>query len=774
MKKIISLCLGAALAFSCLSVPVSAAPEEGISGSCGENVTWTLRTGVRDLNIYGYGADDHVMENYTSPDASPWSSLKEYISTFSGSTKNIGNYALAECENLETATLSHVETIGEFSFYNCNQLTDINIPGSVTSIGKYAFADCQSLQNVQPPMATSFIGEGAFSGTALENFTIPKNVTVIEKDTFKNCASLQKIVIPNSVTTISKGAFDGCTSLKEIDFMGTEAEWDKIAVQADLNNADVIFNYSGTVVSGKCGELDWSIDADGNFEITGTGRMPSSTSVGFYAWEDYSSEIMTVTIGEGITSIGHFAFGGCENLTTVTLPTTLEDVGMDIFSGCSALENITVAEGNPRYISKNGCLINTQTKTLVAGTKNASIPIDEAIETIGDYAFIWVDFSFEDLVLPNTVTEIGDYAFCSSSVLKNVTIPASVTSIGFNPFSDCNALEKITVSEQNPNYTGKNCIIDIKNKELITACKNTVIPADGSVTAISFDAFGSCKNMTSVAIPKAIIDIYDQAFSNCDSLTDVYYEGTQQEWNAIQIFVGNTPLHEANIHFNSTMPGGSTGGGSTGGGSTGGGSTGGGSTGGGSTGGGSTGGGSTGGGSTGSSSTDNQKPQDNGGNSAKGWVKEGNTWYYYEGVGVKKTGWLKDGNTWYYLRSNGAMQTGWLKDGNTWYYLKSSGAMQTGWLKDGNAWYYLKSNGAMQTGWLKDGNTWYYLKSSGAMQTGWLKDGNVWYYLKASGAMATGWYWVGNTCYYFYDSGKMASNTTVGGYKVNASGAWVS
>ena len=142
--------------------------------------------------------------------------------------------------------------------------------------------------------------------------------------------------------------------------------------------------------------------SDGNFEITGTGSMPSFHSSYDYDWHDYRLQISTVTIQEGITSIGWLAFGGCENLTTVTLPTTLEDVGMDIFSGCSALENITVAEGNPRYISKNGCLINTQTKTLVAGTKNASIPIDEAIETIGGYAFIWVDFSFEDLVLPNT------------------------------------------------------------------------------------------------------------------------------------------------------------------------------------------------------------------------------------------------------------------------------------------------------------------------------------------------------------------------------------
>ena len=157
-----------------------------------------------------------------------------------------------------------------------------------------------------------------------------------------------------------------------------------------------------------------------------------------------------------------------------------------------------------------------------------------------------------------------------------------------------------------------------------------------------------------------------------------------------------------------------------------------------------------------------------------GWFKDGGHWYYLQDNGAMATGWVKVDNTWYYLRDNGRMATGWLKLGNTWYYLKSSGAMQTGWLQEGSTWYYLFDWGGMaNSSWVKINGSWYYFRGNGAMMTGWLQQGGAWYYLNSSGQMATGWNWIGNKCYYFYDSGKMAADTAVGGYRVDASGAWV-
>lgn len=97
---------------------------------------------------------------------------------------------------------------------------------------------------------------------------------------------------------------------------------------------------------------------------------------------------------------------------------------------------------------------------------------------------------------------------------------------------------------------------------------------------------------------------------------------------------------------------------------------------------------------------------------------------------------------------------GWVlgQDGK-WYFYKDDGTKATGWYKDGATWYYLKADGVMATGWQYDNGTWYYLKESGAMATGWVNDGGTWYYLNASGAML--------------------SNTTVNGYKLGPTGAWI-
>jgi hypothetical protein len=116
---------------------------------------------------------------------------------------------------------------------------------------------------------------------------------------------------------------------------------------------------------------------------------------------------------------------------------------------------------------------------------------------------------------------------------------------------------------------------------------------------------------------------------------------------------------------------------------------------------------------------------------------------------------------------------GWVKNADgTWSFNKADGTKATGWVQDG-AWYYLNANGIMQTGWINDNGTWYFLNGSGAMKTGWVNDNGTWYFLKSSGAMATGWLNDNGTWYYLNASGAMLANTTVDGYVLGASGAWI-
>ncbi|MEG1131186.1 MAG: Ltp family lipoprotein [Romboutsia sp.] len=114
-------------------------------------------------------------------------------------------------------------------------------------------------------------------------------------------------------------------------------------------------------------------------------------------------------------------------------------------------------------------------------------------------------------------------------------------------------------------------------------------------------------------------------------------------------------------------------------------------------------------------------------------------------------------------------QNGWQSQNGHWYYYKN-GAKQIGWIQDAGRWYLLNSSGQMLTGWQQVSGKWYYLEGNGSMETGWKKLSNKWYYLNTGGTMATGWNQISNKWYYMYASGAMAANTTIDGWKIDASG----
>lgn len=146
----------------------------------------------------------------------------------------------------------------------------------------------------------------------------------------------------------------------------------------------------------------------------------------------------------------------------------------------------------------------------------------------------------------------------------------------------------------------------------------------------------------------------------------------------------------------------------------------------------------------------------------KGWIHDGNGWYYMKDDGTQHKGWLHIGNQYYYLNdSTGKMVTGWRQDPSSskWYYFNGNGEMAVGWVKDAGKWYYMNTDGVMVTGWLKLGtDTWYYLKSDGSMAVGWYKMDNAWYYFNPGGELVRGWADIGGSRYLLGNDGKMYSD----------------
>ena len=186
----------------------------------------------------------------------------------------------------------------------------------------------------------------------------------------------------------------------------------------------------------------------------------------------------------------------------------------------------------------------------------------------------------------------------------------------------------------------------------------------------------------------------------------------------------------------------------------------------------------------------------------EGWLKLGDTWYWFDpathlmatGIvecngcmyrfldsGAMVTGWSYDSEAslWYYSFSFGELAQGWVCDRGAWYWLDpETCAMRTGWLEEGGAEYWLDASGSMATGWRVVDGSWYAFSGSGAMRTGWFRDGGAWYWLDPqAGSMATGVLEVGGTPYCFLANGAMATGWALADdswYYASGSGALAS
>ena len=225
----------------------------------------------------------------------------------------------------------------------------------------------------------------------------------------------------------------------------------------------------------------------------------SITTIGSFAFYGCTS-LTNITIPEGVTSIGYYAFSDCSGLTSVTIPNSVTSIGHNAFGDCTSLTSIMIDEENTAFHIADNCLIETATKTLILGRKNSVIPAD------------------------GSVTSIGAYAFYGCS-LTNITIPDGVTSIGSYAFDECSSLTSIMVDEENTVFhSAGNCLIETATKTLILGCKNSVIPADGSVTSIGSHAFDGCTSLTNITIPDSVTSIGSYAFYGCSSLTTIIFE----------------------------------------------------------------------------------------------------------------------------------------------------------------------------------------------------------------------------------------------------------
>ena len=260
--------------------------------------------------------------------------------------------------------------------------------------------------------------------------------------------------------------------------------------------------------SGNCGDsgsnVTWLLDDNGTLTISGSGKIEDCRSDIDQPWYSNRSDITSVVIEPGVTSIGSLAFYECSNLTSITIPSGLTSIGEQAFGNCTGLTSITIPSG---FIS------------------------------IGDYAF-WNCTGLTSITIQNGVTSIGTGAFWNCTGLTSITIPSSVTSIGVNVFYNCTGLTDITVDSNNSSFCSESGVLFNKDKTTLIYYplgKNDssyTIP-DG-VTVIEQYAFYCNSKLTSVTIPSGVTSIGEMAFRECSGLTSVIVPSsvTSIEYNA--------------------------------------------------------------------------------------------------------------------------------------------------------------------------------------------------------------------------------------------------
>lgn len=381
---------------------------------------------------------------------------------------------------------NNASVVYEGSSNNYSGLTEANIPATikyggttctVVKIDLYAFYECKSLRSVTIPHTIKSIGDRAFYGSPIKSvhiddiaawceitytggyygpsnplqygadlylndelisdLVIPDNVTSIGRYAFYNCPSLTSVTIPNNVTTIGEKAFWNCANLASATISNSVTSiGDEAFNKCNINE----IHYGGTLQEWL--EKEWK-----NNQI--------SSKFSLYM----GGELFTnLTIPNNITSIKDYAFAGCRSLTSVTIPSNVTSIGVNAFIYCDDITSVHIndiaawcnitfgdADSNPLSFAKHLYVNDVEVTDLV---------IPNSVTEIKNYAFIECK-SLNSVSIPNSVTSIGAYTFYDCSGFTSIEIPNSVKVIGKGAFNGCASLTSIICNAITPPSLGQ-------------------------------------------------------------------------------------------------------------------------------------------------------------------------------------------------------------------------------------------------------------------------------------------------------------------------------
>ena len=472
--------------------------------------------------------------------------------TIPNSVSKISEYAFdgAVLESVVFEDGSTLKEICKYAFYNCNQLSSINLPSSVTTIGNSSFQNCTSLTEINISNVSK-LDDYAFSGCKkLKDITYSDtNLTSIGNYAFRSCESIESFTIPAKLTKLGTYVFDGCKSLSSVTF----AEGFKLT---KLDN--YLFN---NCVSLTSIEIPSSVTTLGNsvFAKTGITKFIAPEKLKTLGTYDFDGCVSLKTVdlsNSAITSLSNYSFRNCTELTSVLLPNALTYVGSFAFNSCEKLTSIDLPDkvvtiGNNAF-AKSG-LIEIELPTSLAklgGTSatanvaasNSSYTFDQCLDLkkvvfkgknltiIPKYVFNKTA-SLEEVILTDSITTIGSYAF-SESGIKSIDL-LNATTLNTYSFQKCASLETVKLNSSTseiPNYCFSGCssLSNINIPAGLTSIGNSAFTGASftsfdlsNVTSIGTYAFQNNASLSKVKLADNLIELPNYLFQNCQSLKEI-------------------------------------------------------------------------------------------------------------------------------------------------------------------------------------------------------------------------------------------------------------
>jgi hypothetical protein len=428
--------------------------------------------GASDMDVntshlgYMFGAPTYADNATYVPDT-----LKSVVLT---NTSMVGPQAFYECANLTSIQLPDSLIRIEYqAFYGCTKLASLYIPDDVILIGDEALVGCSSLTHITLPFigktitnsthfghmfgASSYSNNATYVPATLESVVVTGGVGVVYRAFYK-CSNIKSIILPDSVESIGLGAFESCSNLTHITlpFLGK--------------------------------------------------TRTESVRLGYMFGNETTNTSVTTTLEDivitGGTSIGAEAFANAK-MTTLSIPNSIIDVGQNAFQGCKA--SIYTEYDGAKYVGNH----NNPYVALVDGnnTVRTSCNINHNTICIGYGAFK----SYKHLgaiTIPDSVRGIGAWAFYDCDGLPSINIPEGVTHIGQYAFESCSGVLSIEIPgtvKYISGYAFENC-----------TDAESIIIHDG-VTTIGTRAFDGCSKMKSLTLPDSVKSIGENAFASCGS-----------------------------------------------------------------------------------------------------------------------------------------------------------------------------------------------------------------------------------------------------------------